>query len=62
MDLLNQLMKDFPQYGEIETLSSIYKSDRMMRHLEEVYGTLFQFFQSVAQIFTKPDGSKYALY
>jgi hypothetical protein len=54
--LIDQLSDVFPQYKEIANLFPDFKSQRIKRHLEDVYGDLLQFFQIVARIFTTSSG------
>lgn len=57
MQILSELSAAIPQYDDIVTLFHESMSERMGRHLERVYEDLFSFFQMVASVFTKSDGS-----
>jgi hypothetical protein len=56
-----RIAQELPQYKEIAALSRRSKGQpslRLRNSLCNVYDGLFKFFQSVARVFTKKDGSK----
>jgi hypothetical protein len=57
--VLAELSAVLPQYDDIAVLYNGPMSERMSRHLEGVYENLFAFFQMVAEVFVKSDGSMY---
>ncbi|OCL08347.1 hypothetical protein AOQ84DRAFT_42671 [Glonium stellatum] len=54
--VLERLIESFPQYAMIADLCKDKVSTRMKSHLENVYLDIFQFFQSVARVFTNSRG------
>jgi hypothetical protein len=57
LHILLEISAAIPQYDDIANLFHSSISERMGRHLEGVYENLFSFFQIVAGVFTKSDGS-----
>ena len=55
---ISQVAAELPQYEEIERLYNTNIQPRLKASLQEVYVCLFQFFQSIARVFTRKDGSK----
>lgn len=55
---ISQVAAQLPRYEEIERLYNTNIQPRLKTPLQEVYVCLFQFFQSVARVFTRKDGSK----
>ncbi|KAF2874799.1 hypothetical protein BDV95DRAFT_299092 [Massariosphaeria phaeospora] len=54
---LAELSGALPQYDDISRLFKQPMSSRMISHLEGVYGSLFGFFQIIAEVFSKSDGT-----
>ena len=54
---LTEIAGALPQYDDIVSLFNEPVSLRVTRHLEEIYANVFAFFEIVAKVFTKSDGS-----